>query len=203
MNLLTLKNSIKGIDIYILDQILKNRYQPGEKILDVGCGNGRNLKWFYQQGFEIHGTDLHKGPLERCKEIYQSQKEHFIQVKAGNMPYKPDSFDHVICNAVLHFAKDLTHFLQLFNELLRVLKPNGSLFIRTASNFGIENQVIALDNENYKLPDGSTRFLLTVEILEGLQKIKEIIFIEDIKTTIVKNKRSMTTLVIQKKAQIK
>jgi len=84
------------------------------------------------------------------------------------------------------------------NELLRILKPQGSLLIRTASNFGIESQIISLKNEIYKLPDGSTRFLLTQEILESIQHKKDISLLEDIKTTIVQNKRSMTTLVFKK-----
>jgi len=198
MNLLTLKKSIKDIDIYILDQILKDLYQPGAKILDAGCGSGRNLKWFYESGFEIHGTDTDTEPLLRCKELYPTQKENFIEANIEKMPYKANSFDHVICNAVLHFAKDLNHFTQKFEELLRVLKPKGSLFIRTASNFGIENLVILLDKGIYKLPDGTSRFLMTPEILEDIQNNKVVVLIEDVKTTIVHHKRAMTTLVIKK-----
>ncbi len=198
MNLLTLKKNIKGIDIYVLDQILKDLYQPGTKILDAGCGSGRNLKWFYQSDFEIHGTDTDTEQLLRCKELYPAQKANFIHANIEKMPYKANSFDHIVCNAALHFAEDLSHFLKMFEELLRVLKPKGSLFIRIASNFGIENLVILLDHGIYKLPDGTTRFLLTPEILEDLQNNKDVLFIEDIKTTIVHNKRSMTTLVIKK-----
>ncbi len=198
MNLLTLKKSIKGIDIYILDQILKDLYQSGAKILDAGCGSGRNLKWFYESGFEIHGTDTDAEQLLRCKELYPAQEENFIQANIEKMPYETNSFDHVICNAVLHFAKDLNQFMQKFEELLRILKPKGSLFIRTASNFGIENLVILLDHGIYKLPDGTTRFLITSEILEDIQNINGVLLIEDVKTTIVHHKRSMTTLVIKK-----
>ena len=198
MDILTLKNNIKGIDIYILDQILKDRYQVGAKILDAGCGNGRNLKWFYNAGFEIHGTDTNIQGLQHCKEIYPLQKDNFIKVRIEKLPYETNSFDHVICNAVLHFAENLNHFLQMLNELLRILKPQGSLFIRTASNFGIEELVIALGNGIYKLPDGSTRFLLTTKILDDIKNMNGVLLIEDLKTTIVHNKRSMTTLVIQK-----
>jgi ubiquinone/menaquinone biosynthesis C-methylase UbiE len=198
MNLLTLKKSIKGIDIYILDQILKDRYLPGAKILDAGCGNGRNLKWFYQSDFEIHGTDNDAEALLRCKELYPTQKENFIQTNIDQMSYETNSFDHAICNAVLHFAKDLSHFYKMFEELLRILKPQGSLLIRIASNFGIESQVKLVSESVYKLPDGSTRFLLTQEILESIQNRKGISILEDVKTTIVHHKRSMTTLVIKK-----
>ncbi|MDV7188297.1 class I SAM-dependent methyltransferase [Lutibacter sp. TH_r2] len=199
MNLQVLQEVIKGTDIYILDQILKLRYQPTEKILDAGCGSGRNLTWFYKAGFQIHGIDINTNNIEDCKQKYPEQKEHFTQAPIEVIPYKSDSFDHVICNAVLHFAKDLSLFTAMLKELIRVLKPNGSLFIRTASNFGMENQVNAIGNGNYKLPDGSTRFLLTEELLETIEPNYNVTFIEVVKTTIVKDKRCMTTLVLKKK----
>jgi ubiquinone/menaquinone biosynthesis C-methylase UbiE len=198
MNIKLLKESIKGVDIYIVDQILKDRYNLGDCILDAGCGSGRNLKWFYNTGFEIHGTDIDISKVNNCKEVYPLQNEHFIFSYIENMPYKPNSFNHIICNAVLHFAQDLSQYLKMFQELLRILKPKGTLFIRTASNFGIEKQVYHIGKGVYNLPDGSQRFLLTQNILDSLLNRTDILFIEDVKTTIVYKKRSMTTLVIQK-----
>jgi ubiquinone/menaquinone biosynthesis C-methylase UbiE len=198
MNIKLLKESIKGVDIYIVDQILKDRYNLGDCILDAGCGSGRNLKWFYNTGFEIHGTDIDISKVNNCKEVYPLQNEHFIFSNIENMPYKPNSFNHIICNAVLHFAQDLSQYLKMFQELLRILKPKGTLFIRTASNFGIEKQVYHIGKGVYNLPDGSQRFLLTQNILDSLLNRTDILFIEDVKTTIVYKKRSMTTLVIQK-----
>ena len=86
----------------------------------------------------------------------------------------------------------------MFEELLRILKPQGSLFIRIASNFGIESQVEVIGNGVYKLPDGSTRFLLTQELLEQIENRNDIAFLENTKTTIVHKQRSMTTLVLKK-----
>lgn len=198
MNIQSLKESVDGIDIYILDQILKNRYQPGDEILDAGCGSGRNLKWFYSVDYKIYGIDISLKDIEYCKKVYSEQKNHFIQASVEKIPFEENTFDHVICNAVLHFAEDLSQYSKMFKELLRILKPNGSLFIRMASNFGMENQVELLANGNYILPDGSTRFLLTKEILKDLVNNKSIELMEDTKTTIVKDKRCMTTLVIKK-----
>lgn len=198
MDILTLKESIEGVDIYVLDQILKNKYQTGEKILDVGCGNGRNLKWFYKAGFEIHGTDINQIRLQDCSNLYPKQKEHFIEANLELMPYQSNNFDHIICIAVLHFAKDLEHYLKMFNELLRILKPGGSMLIRTASNFGIENEVQELGHGIFKFPDGTNRFLLTAEILKHLESANFLKWKEAVKTTIVHNKRAMTTLVIEK-----
>jgi len=198
MNIQTLQESIEGIDIYILDQILKNRYQPGDKILDAGCGSGRNLKWFYKADYKIYGIDINLKNIEYCKKVYSEQKNHFILVSVEDNPFEENTFDHVICNAVWHFAEDLSQYSKMFKELLRILKPNGNLFIRMASNFGMENQVEFLANGNYLLPNGSTRFLLTTEILNDLVNNKNIVLPEAIKTTIVKDKRCMTTLVIKK-----
>ncbi|MDO9038718.1 MAG: class I SAM-dependent methyltransferase [Lutibacter sp.] len=198
MNIETLKNSISGVDIYILDQILKDCYQPGDKILDAGCGNGRNLKWFYEIGFEIHGTEIDLKRLQHCKDSYPQQKNNFIEAFVEQMPYESNSFDHLVCIAVLHFAYDLDHYLKMFNELLRILKPQGSLLIRTASNIGIENEVQHLGDGIFNLPDGSTRFLLTREILEKLKADNRFEWREHVKTTIVHGQRAMTTLVLQK-----
>lgn len=159
MKIETLKKNIDGIDIYILDQILKGRYQFGDKILDAGCGSGRNLKWFYNSDFETYGIDINIEDIQYCKELYKLQKENFSVASVDQMPFESNTFNHVICNAVLHFANDLNHFLKMFDELVRVLKIHGTLFIRIASEFGIENQVELINNGVYKLPDGSNRFL--------------------------------------------
>ena len=164
MNLQTLSNNISGVDIYILDQILKERYHPGELILDAGCGSGRNLKWFYNADIKVFGIDTESDTLNKCKELYPEQKENFILSSVAKTAFDGAYFNHVICNAVLHFANDELHFFEMLHELIRVLKPNGSLFIRIASNFGIENDVVYLNNGTYKLPDGYTRFLLTEDL---------------------------------------
>jgi ubiquinone/menaquinone biosynthesis C-methylase UbiE len=198
MNLEILKENIEGVDIYIIDQILKNRYKQGDKILDAGCGSGRNLKWFYKSGYQIYGIDKSFDDIEHCQVIYKNQKLNFKQASLENIPFETNNFDHILCNAVLHFAEDLSHYLKMFEELFRILKPGGSLFIRMASNFGMENEVEFLSKGVYKLPDGTTRFLLTQQIFDDLLKRKDIKLLEELKTTIVYNKRCMSTLVIQK-----
>ena len=198
MNLSVLKENIAGIDIYILDQILKDNYESSATILDAGCGNGRNLKWFYNNQFEIHGTDIDPHKIDYCKKVYPLQKDHFIVATAEEMPYETAYFDHIICNAVLHFAENTAQFFKMFQELVRILKPQGTLLIRMASNFGIASKIIPIKDGVYRNPDLSTRFLLTQTILDDLLENKAISLIEGVKTTIVHDKRSMTTIVLKK-----
>lgn len=199
MNISELKQQIKDIDIYLLDQILKDRFIVGKKILDAGCGNGRNLKWFYHNNYSIFGVDTDLTKIELNKKKYPNQTNHFSVNSLENLPQTKAFFDHIICNAVLHFAKNERHFFKMFSELIRVLTHNGTLFIRMASVFGLEHKIISIGNGRYNLPDGTERFLLTKNILHKITTNYNITFIEPIKTVNVDNKRCMTTLVIQKK----
>jgi 2-polyprenyl-3-methyl-5-hydroxy-6-metoxy-1,4-benzoquinol methylase len=193
-----LKKLIDKIDIYLLDQILKNRYLVNEKILDVGCGNGRNLKWFYNNNYTIHGVDTDAKKIEEIKNRYPNQSKNFSISKAESLSFENETFHHIICNAVLHFAKSDTHFYGMFSELIGVLKPNGTLFIRMTSNFGIEDKIIPIKNGVYKLPDGTERFLFTKSILNTIKNNYDLRFLEPIKTVNVEDKRCMTTLMLQK-----
>jgi ubiquinone/menaquinone biosynthesis C-methylase UbiE len=198
MSIEKLKKEIDKIDIYLLDQILKERYHLDEKILDVGCGNGRNLKWFYNNNYTIYGIDADAEKIKEAKKNYPNKSKNLYVSKAENLPFEDESFHHIICNAILHFAKSDTHFHEMFSELIRVLKPKGSFFIRMTSNFGIEENVIHIDKGVYKLPDETQRFLLTESILNTIKTNFNIKFLEPIKTVNVDNKRCMTTLVLQK-----
>jgi ubiquinone/menaquinone biosynthesis C-methylase UbiE len=123
---------------------------------------------------------------------------HFMVSEVEAMPFDDQAFDGIICSAVLHFANNVAHFYSMINEMIRVLKVGGILFIRMASNIGIEKKVVALGNGVYTIPDGSTRFLLTRSILKELLQNLPVKMIEDFKTVNVNDVRCMSTLVLQK-----
>ena len=187
----------RNVDIYLLDQILKERYRPGQLILDAGCGVGRNLSWFYASGFEIYGTDNSHEAIQYCQDLYPEYAHHFQVAAVENLPFTSSIFDHIICSAVLHFARNEIHFFRMFQEMLRVLKPGGSLFIRMASSLATTTPFIPKENGIYTLRDESERFLLTPELLSTIHQ-SDVVRIEPVKTTNVEELRSMTTLVYQK-----
>ncbi len=188
-------------DIYLIDQIMKGRYQPHQKILDAGCGGGRNMKWFLQNDFEIYGVDNSQAAIIHLKQVNESLPPLRLQVSGlEKLPFEDNYFDHVICSAVMHFAVDVAHFKQMLAEMLRVLSLSGSLFIRMASDRGIEDKVKLISNGNYQIPDGSMRFLLTRSLLAECMSEFNLHFLEPLKTTNVNDLRCMSTLLLQKKS---
>src|ERR1700710_1046359 len=58
-----------NIDIYLFDQLLKGRFDNCSKIIDIGCGGGRNLHYFLQNGFEVYGIDPDAGAVDYVKQL--------------------------------------------------------------------------------------------------------------------------------------
>jgi tellurite methyltransferase len=199
MNEYSLQELIGNTDIYLLDQVMKDRYKHSDKILDAGCGGGKNLVWFLKNDIEIYGVDRDATPINYLKSMHvEFEQNRFVQADVEKLPFVNNFFDHVISSAVLHFAENKQHFNDMMKEMVRVLKPGGSLFIRMTSDIGIENKVRLIEDGVYDIPDGSVRFLLTRELLDTtLQKFK-LSFLEPLKTVNVNDIRCMTTLVLKK-----
>ena len=199
-----LNRELGYIDIYLLDQILKGRYNEHTKILDAGCGEGRNLIYFLNNQFDVYGVDQNPDAIKMLHFILGStypylSKENFIIGSVESMAYDNDSFDLVISSAVLHFAKSHDHFRNMFSEMIRVLRTKGHLFIRMTSNIGLEGGKKEGPDGCYSLPDGSIRYLIARESISELIDEFNLELIEPVKTINVNDLRCMTTLVIGKK----
>jgi ubiquinone/menaquinone biosynthesis C-methylase UbiE len=194
-----LKDLLGETDIYLIDQIMKGRYNADDIILDAGCGIGRNLHWFLQNNFDIYGIDSNADAIQNLKLNHPSFSENRFQVLSVEKMSFPDKhFDHIISSAVLHFAQSTLQFHQMMTEMIRVLKPGGSLFIRMTSDIGIEKKVALIIDGVYRIPDGSTRFLLTKSLLAVLLERHSLSFLEPLKTVNVNDIRCMSTLMVQK-----
>ena len=84
------------------------------------------------------------------------------------MSFEDNSFDAVLCIAVLHFAESHEHFDAMLQGCWRVLKPGGLLFARLCSSIGVEDHVEDLGNGQFRLGDGSTRYLVDLDKLLGI-----------------------------------
>jgi tellurite methyltransferase len=197
--MLTPQEQFGQIDIYLFDQILKGRIPPGTRIIDAGCGYGRNLTYFSRGDYELYGVDENAEAIAQIRRALPSVPAAHFRVESIELMSFPDGFaDVVLSSAVLHFARDDQHFLKMFNAMWRVLKPGGFLFCRLASSIGIEGKIEHIDGRRYLLPDGSERYLVDENLLMNLTHSAGGTLLDPLKTTVVSNQRSMTTWVVVK-----
>ena len=191
-----------SMDIYLIDQILKGRIQKNTTILDAGFGKGRNLLFFASKGMDVYGVDHNCDNQALVKEVCLEYDKKFdtskiIHGKTEALPFKNHKFDLVLSIAVLHFSNSDKHFIQQLNELERVLKPKGYLFIRMHSWHTMYPQKNTASNilEN----DQGIRYLFDLELFESWKKKKALDFEDPIKPVSVEIRRTMNTIVLKKK----
>lgn len=193
------------IDIYLFDQLLKGRIGRGMRILDAGCGAGRNLVYFLREGYEVFGADLDARAVESTRRLAASLAPDLpadnFRVEAIEEMSFPDGFaDVVLSSAALHFARGDDQFLAMVRGTWRVLKPGGLLFCRLASSIGMEHRMRCIGGRRYLLPDGSERYLVDAELLGKLTEELGGRMTDPLKTTVVQDQRCMTTWVVRKNA---
>ncbi len=198
-----LQESFGNIDIYLFDQLLKGTYDNCRKVLDAGCGGGRNLVYLLQNGSEVYGIDPDADAVEAVKALSKKLSpgnplDNFKISLVEDLPFEDAYFDLIICNTVLHFADNAAHFDRMMRSMWRVLKPGGYFFARLASDIGIEALVKPLGNGRYHLPDDSDRFLVNQQFLLDYSQTLGAQLHEPIKTTNVQNIRAMTTWCLRK-----
>lgn len=193
------------IDIYLFDQILRGRVTPTMRVLDAGCGSGRNLVYFLREGYQVFGMDMDPQAVAATRRLAASlapglPQDNFRQEALEEMTFPSNFADFVVCSAVLHFARDDNHFLGMLRGIWRVVKPSGLLFCRLASSIGMEQRMQRIAGRRYLLPDGSERYLVDEPFLVQLTKELGGELVDPLKTTVVQDQRCMTTWIIQKNA---
>lgn len=191
------------VDIYVFDQLQKGRFDSARRVLDAGCGEGRNLYYLLKQGRECFGIDRTPAAIEDIRAMAAAiapnlPASNFVTGEIASMPWADASMDAVICSAVLHFARDEAHFDRMVHEMWRVLRPGGIFIARLASTIGIEGLVHVIEGRRARVPDGSERFVVDEAMLMDYTRRLGAALLDPIKTTVVQQQRAMTTWVLRK-----
>ncbi len=201
----TLQEQFGQIDIYLFDQLLKGRISPGMTVVDAGCGGGRNLIYLLREGYNVYAADANAGEVETVRRMAEAlapslPTSNFRVEPVESMSFPDLCADMVICNTVLHFARDDAHFDTMLRGCFRHLKPGGIFFSRLGSTIGMESQIEHIEGRRYKSPDGSERYLVDAPLLNAYtERMGQLA--DPLRTTVVHNLRAMTTWIVRKSEQ--
>lgn len=97
------------------------------KVLDAGCGNGKNMIYLQNKGISVKGIDFSEKLLQICRDKKLDVEEADIR----NLPFNNNSFDYVISIAVIHHLSKESDRHKAITEMLRVCKPGGKVLFST------------------------------------------------------------------------
>jgi SAM-dependent methyltransferase len=200
-----LRQQFGQIDIYLFDQLLRGRVAAGMRVLDAGCGSGRNLAYLLRAGYDVYGADTDAEAIEAVRKMAAElapalPADNFRVEPVEQMTFEDASAHVVLSSAVLHFARDDEQFSAMVRGCWRALMPGGLFFCRLASSIGIADRVRPVRGRWSRLPDGSERYLVDEALLMRLTGQLGGQLLDPLKTTIVQDQRSMTTWVARKLA---
>jgi tellurite methyltransferase len=194
-----------NIDIYLFDQLLRGNIAPGMRVLDAGCGGGRNLVYLLREGYEVFAADASAEAVQHVRSVAAGlapnlAADNFRVEPIEAMSFPEEFADVVISNAVLHFAHDDAQFEAMVQGLWRVLKPGGLLFCRLASTIGMESAGAShlIAGRRFLMPGGMEWYLVDEVLLMSLTERLGGELVDPLKTTVVQGARCMTTWVVRK-----
>jgi tRNA (uracil-5-)-methyltransferase TRM9 len=109
-------------------QVFLDSLKTNSKVLDIGCGNGKNM--LYRDDLDMIGLEYSKGLCDICK----SRLLPVVQGDARSLPFQDNTFDAIIMIAVIHHIIPDEHH-KVLSEIQRVLRPGGICLI---TNWAVE-----------------------------------------------------------------
>jgi SAM-dependent methyltransferase len=153
------------------------RVEPGEQVLDMGCGAGRHAFELYRRGAHVVAFDRDEkelasvasmfGAMALEGEVPEGASARAVTGDALRLPFPDDSFDKIVAAEVLeHIPDDMAAMA----ELLRVLKPAGHLAV-TVPSWLPERICWALSEDYHTAPGGHVRIYTRAELEAKLKAI--------------------------------
>jgi SAM-dependent methyltransferase len=150
--------------------------RPGDRVLDMGCGAGRHAFEMYRRGADVIAFDQDADELSAVRDLFVAMKEAGevpagaqADVKEGDalsLPFADGEFDRVVAAEVLeHIPADL----QAIDELVRVLRPGGTLAVSVPRWFP-EMVSWRLSEDYHDTPGGHIRIYSDTELTVKLAK---------------------------------
>ena len=150
-----------------------NVVDRNSKILELGCGAGNDSFAFAKAGHNVTATDFSDVAIQQNSEIYKDTKNLFFEVLdlSSDFDLPDNSFDVVYARLSLHYFIDSVT-RNIFDEIHRVLKPNGKVCFMCKS---VDDSIYGVGDEIEKDMfdrDGHVRHFFSEVYVEDLLKDK-------------------------------
>jgi 2-polyprenyl-3-methyl-5-hydroxy-6-metoxy-1,4-benzoquinol methylase len=126
----SLKEGLEPADFSLRSEFLLDRVGPGERVLDVGCGEGRFAAELERAGARVMGIDVAERPLARARALHPRLELRLVDGE-GSWDLGDASFDVVWAGEVIEHVADTAAWL---SELRRVLRSGGRLLLSTPAH---------------------------------------------------------------------
>jgi len=115
-------------NVFLASQV--DRFKPKDRILDVGCGEGRNSVWLAQLGCDVTGLDVSPLALDKARRLASARgvAVDFIQTDIRDWQWEPAQFDALVC-VFIQFAEPEQR-TRLFAGFMATLKASGMLVLQ-------------------------------------------------------------------------
>ncbi len=116
--------AVKLIDLYI------SKEKP--KLLDLGCGDGRDVDYFIKNGFKVSTLDIATKSIAKIKEKFGNKVNASCQ-DIRSLKYENGSFDIIYAHLTLHYFTD-EETTKIFNKIYDLLNEDGVFFVKCKSD---------------------------------------------------------------------
>jgi tRNA (uracil-5-)-methyltransferase TRM9 len=123
-----------------------NNLPNNSKLLEVGCGNGKNL--LLRNDLDVYGCDISDEFVNLCK----TRNLNVILNDNTKLSYNDNEFDYTLSVAVIHHMSTEERRINSIRELIRVTKPNGKIFIEVWAMEQGDNSRFKFDKQDLLIP---------------------------------------------------
>ena len=151
-------------------QYVATLVEPGKRMVELGCGNGRDAVFFAGRELQVTALDMSREAITQLRSRNIANAEFLCGDFVNSNVHQPDSYDYAYSRFTIH-AINRNQEQVLLNNLFRGLRPNGKLFIEVRGVndplFGKGRQV---ERNAYFYDNHYRRFIVLDELVESLEQ---------------------------------
>ncbi len=150
-------------------QVAARELRVSGRLLDIGCGAGRNALPLAMSGWEVIGTDASEPMLKavaaRVADAELGRRVRLVRASMHQLPLSPDSFDFIVAHGIWNLARSGREFRMAVEEAARVARTGCALFVFTFSRRTIGESAQPLPGESFVFTEfsGQPQCFLTAE----------------------------------------